>query len=91
MSELWSSGVVHMCAICDPYPFLHPSTHFLSVVRHPAKMFITRRLTRDRRKVYRTIRRKLGNDNYRRDLIEVGKGVGVCGALGYLGWVEHQL
>ena len=75
MSEHWSSGVVHVCASCDPPPLLHPSTRFLSVVRHPAKMFITRRLTRDRRKVYRTIRRKLGNDNYRRDLIEVGKGV----------------
>ena len=40
-------------------------------MRRPAKMYVTTRLMRDRRRVYRSIRRKLGKDDYRKDLIEV--------------------
>ena len=45
--------------------------YILPDVRRPAKMYVTTRMMRDRRRVYRSIRRRLGKDNYRKDLIEV--------------------
>ena len=46
-------------------------TKRVKYVRRPKTLFVATRLSRDRRRVYRTIRRKLGKTGYRRDLIEV--------------------
>ena len=45
-------------------------TKRVKYVRRPKTLFVATRLSRDRRRVYRTIRRKLGKTGYRRDLIE---------------------
>ena len=39
--------------------------------RRPAKMFVETHMNKDRRSTYKAIRKTLGSNSYRRDLIEV--------------------
>ena len=46
--------------------------------RRPAKMFIEVVMVGDRRRTFRAIRKTLGGNCYRRDLVEVSEALGVC-------------